>query len=119
MDVNAGQLVPIDLASHGPVIPVIVIDRAELAVPMARALLEGGVRVLEITLRTSAALFSSRPNDESRLASASIMTRSKRRNRARHFTASVGRNDGSSRMVSRRASSAGRRSTPSPAASRR
>ena len=56
MDVNAGPLVPIDLASHGPVIPVIVIDRAELAVPMARALLEGGVRVLEITLRTSAAL---------------------------------------------------------------
>ncbi len=47
---------PLELASHGPVIPVIVIDRAELAVPMARALLEGGVRVLEITLRTPAAL---------------------------------------------------------------
>jgi 2-dehydro-3-deoxyphosphogluconate aldolase / (4S)-4-hydroxy-2-oxoglutarate aldolase len=47
---------PLDLASHGPVIPVIVIERAELAVPMARALVEGGVRVLEVTLRTAAAL---------------------------------------------------------------
>ena len=56
MDVTTGRLAPIDLASHGPVIPVIVIDRLDLAVPMARALLEGGVRVLEITLRTSAAL---------------------------------------------------------------
>ena len=45
-----------ELASHGPVIPVIVIDRVEHAVPMARALLEGGVRVLEVTLRTASAL---------------------------------------------------------------
>jgi len=56
MDVKTAALAPLDLASHGPVIPVIVIDRAEHAVPMARALLEGGVRVLEITLRTAAAL---------------------------------------------------------------
>jgi 2-dehydro-3-deoxyphosphogluconate aldolase/(4S)-4-hydroxy-2-oxoglutarate aldolase len=47
---------PLELAAHGPVIPVIVIDRAEHAVPMARALLEGGVRVLEVTLRTPVAL---------------------------------------------------------------
>jgi 2-dehydro-3-deoxyphosphogluconate aldolase/(4S)-4-hydroxy-2-oxoglutarate aldolase len=47
---------PLELASHGPVIPVIVIDRLEDAVPMARALVEGGVRVLEVTLRTAAAL---------------------------------------------------------------
>jgi len=47
---------PLELASHGPVIPVIVIDRLDDAVPMARALVAGGVRVLEVTLRTSVAL---------------------------------------------------------------
>ena len=44
------------LASHGPVIPVIVIQRLEQAVPLARALVEGGVKVLEVTLRTPVAL---------------------------------------------------------------
>jgi 2-dehydro-3-deoxyphosphogluconate aldolase / (4S)-4-hydroxy-2-oxoglutarate aldolase len=39
-----------------PVIPVIVIDRAQDAVPMAEALVAGGLRVLEVTLRTPAAL---------------------------------------------------------------
>jgi 2-dehydro-3-deoxyphosphogluconate aldolase/(4S)-4-hydroxy-2-oxoglutarate aldolase len=47
---------PIELASHGPVIPVIVIQRVEDAVPMAQALVAGGVRVLEVTLRTPVAL---------------------------------------------------------------
>ena len=47
---------PLELASHGPVIPVIVIDSVDDAVPLARALVEGGVRVLEVTLRTPAAL---------------------------------------------------------------
>lgn len=47
---------PLELAAHGPVIPVIVIQRIEDAVPLARALVEGGVRVLEITLRTPVAL---------------------------------------------------------------
>jgi 2-dehydro-3-deoxyphosphogluconate aldolase/(4S)-4-hydroxy-2-oxoglutarate aldolase len=46
----------LELASHGPVIPVIVIDRLEDAVPLARALIEGGVKVLEVTLRTPVAL---------------------------------------------------------------
>lgn len=46
----------LDLARHGPVIPVIVIDRPDDAVPLARALVEGGVRVLEVTLRTPLAL---------------------------------------------------------------
>jgi 2-dehydro-3-deoxyphosphogluconate aldolase/(4S)-4-hydroxy-2-oxoglutarate aldolase len=46
----------LSLASHGPVIPVIVIQRLEQAVPLARALVEGGVRVLEVTLRTPVAL---------------------------------------------------------------
>jgi 2-dehydro-3-deoxyphosphogluconate aldolase/(4S)-4-hydroxy-2-oxoglutarate aldolase len=44
------------LASHGPVIPVIVIQHLDDAVPMARALVDGGVKVLEITLRTPVAL---------------------------------------------------------------
>lgn len=39
-----------------PVIPVIVIDRVEDAVPMAEALAAGGLPVLEVTLRTPAAL---------------------------------------------------------------
>jgi 2-dehydro-3-deoxyphosphogluconate aldolase/(4S)-4-hydroxy-2-oxoglutarate aldolase len=40
----------------GPVIPVIVVERLEDAVPLARALVAGGVRVLELTLRTPVAL---------------------------------------------------------------
>ena len=47
---------PLDIASYGPVIPVIVIDRVEDALPLAEALLAGGVKVLEVTLRTAAAL---------------------------------------------------------------
>lgn len=46
----------LELASFGPVIPVIVIKRLEDAVPMAQALVAGGVRVLEVTLRTPVAL---------------------------------------------------------------
>jgi 2-dehydro-3-deoxyphosphogluconate aldolase / (4S)-4-hydroxy-2-oxoglutarate aldolase len=47
---------PLELASHGPVIPVIVIQRVADAVPLAQALVAGGVRVLEVTLRTPVAL---------------------------------------------------------------
>ena len=39
-----------------PVIPVLVIEDASLAGPIAAALVEGGLRVLEVTLRTPAAL---------------------------------------------------------------
>jgi 2-dehydro-3-deoxyphosphogluconate aldolase/(4S)-4-hydroxy-2-oxoglutarate aldolase len=46
----------LELAALGPVIPVIVIEREADAVPLARALVAGGVRVLEVTLRTKAAL---------------------------------------------------------------
>ena len=58
MAVSSGgaALEPLDLAAQGPVIPVIVIQHAEHAVPMARALVQGGVRLLEVTLRTPAAL---------------------------------------------------------------
>lgn len=47
---------PLDLAACGPVIPVIVLDRVDDAVPLAQALVAGGVRVLEVTLRTPVAL---------------------------------------------------------------
>jgi 2-dehydro-3-deoxyphosphogluconate aldolase / (4S)-4-hydroxy-2-oxoglutarate aldolase len=47
---------PLELASHGPVIPVIVLQSQSHAVPLARALVAGGVRVLEVTLRTPIAL---------------------------------------------------------------
>ncbi len=47
---------PLSLASHGPVIPVIVLQRVQDAVPLAEALLAGGVKVLEVTLRTPVAL---------------------------------------------------------------
>lgn len=58
MAVNAStpSLNPLDIASYGPVIPVIVIDRVEDALPLAQALLAGGVKVLEVTLRTPAGL---------------------------------------------------------------
>jgi 2-dehydro-3-deoxyphosphogluconate aldolase/(4S)-4-hydroxy-2-oxoglutarate aldolase len=46
----------LELATFGPVIPVIVIDRLDDAVPLAQALVDGGVRVLEVTLRTPVAL---------------------------------------------------------------
>ena len=46
----------LDIMTAGPVIPVIVIDDASAAVPLARALVAGGIRVLEVTLRTPAAL---------------------------------------------------------------
>ncbi len=46
----------LELMRTGPVIPVIVIDQLEQAVPLARALVAGGARVLELTLRTPVAL---------------------------------------------------------------
>jgi 2-dehydro-3-deoxyphosphogluconate aldolase/(4S)-4-hydroxy-2-oxoglutarate aldolase len=46
----------LELATHGPVIPVIVIRHIEDAVPMAEAFLEGGIKVLEVTMRTPVAL---------------------------------------------------------------
>lgn len=53
---SATPMNPLDIACHGPVIPVIVIDRVEDALPLAEALLAGGVKVLEVTLRTAAGL---------------------------------------------------------------
>ncbi|WP_410568748.1 bifunctional 4-hydroxy-2-oxoglutarate aldolase/2-dehydro-3-deoxy-phosphogluconate aldolase [Amycolatopsis sp. cmx-4-61] len=45
-----------DLLELSPVMPVVVIDDAADAVPTARALLAGGIGVIELTLRTPAAL---------------------------------------------------------------
>lgn len=44
------------LLGIAPVIPVLVIDRVEDAVPIATALVSGGLPVIEVTLRTEAAL---------------------------------------------------------------
>ena len=45
-----------DIMQTAPVIPVIVVDDVDQAEPLARALVAGGLRVLEVTLRTPAAL---------------------------------------------------------------
>lgn len=45
-----------EIFAAGPVIPVIVVQRLESAIGLARALVAGGVRVLEVTMRTPVAL---------------------------------------------------------------
>ena len=45
-----------EIVKVAPVIPVMVVERIEDAVPLARALYNGGLKVLEITLRTPCAL---------------------------------------------------------------
>lgn len=55
-----GRLLPMAILSAGPVIPVIVLHNADHAVPLAQALLAGGIKVLEITLRSLSALESIR-----------------------------------------------------------
>lgn len=45
-----------EILTTGPVVPVMVIQNIEDAVPLAQALVSGGIRVLEITLRTPVAL---------------------------------------------------------------
>ena len=51
---GAGDIAAI--AARAPVIPVLTIEAHETAVPLARALVKGGLPVLEITLRTDVAL---------------------------------------------------------------
>jgi 2-dehydro-3-deoxyphosphogluconate aldolase/(4S)-4-hydroxy-2-oxoglutarate aldolase len=46
------RMTALELMQDGPVIPVIVLNDPAHAVPMAQALVAGGVRVLEVTLRT-------------------------------------------------------------------
>lgn len=45
-----------DLLATTPVVPVLAIDAVATALPLARALVAGGLPILEITLRTPAAL---------------------------------------------------------------
>jgi 2-dehydro-3-deoxyphosphogluconate aldolase / (4S)-4-hydroxy-2-oxoglutarate aldolase len=52
----AVKLTSLDVMSDAPVIPVIVLSDVAHAVPLARALVEGGIRMLEVTLRTPVAL---------------------------------------------------------------
>ena len=49
-------LTSLQVMQDAPVIPVIVLTDVAHAVPMARALVEGGIRMLEVTLRTPQAL---------------------------------------------------------------
>ncbi|WP_411289271.1 bifunctional 4-hydroxy-2-oxoglutarate aldolase/2-dehydro-3-deoxy-phosphogluconate aldolase [Phenylobacterium sp.] len=45
-----------EILARAPVIPVLVIDDLDHAVPLGRALVAGGLSVLEVTLRTPAAM---------------------------------------------------------------
>ena len=45
-----------EIMNTAPVVPVMVIESVSDAVPLAQALVDGGLKVLEITLRTEAAL---------------------------------------------------------------
>ena len=55
-DPGAEALTPLQVMSDAPVIPVIVLSDLAHAVPLARALVAGGIRMLEVTLRTPVAL---------------------------------------------------------------
>lgn len=47
---------PAQVFAHSPVVPVMVINNLEDALPMAKALAAGGINVFEVTLRTKVAL---------------------------------------------------------------
>lgn len=47
---------PLAMVAKAPVVPVVVIERLEDAVPLARALVAGGLPLIEVTLRTPVAL---------------------------------------------------------------
>ena len=49
-----------DIVAKAPVIPIVVVDDPAAAVPLARALVEGGLPVIEVTLRTEAAVTAAR-----------------------------------------------------------
>ncbi len=53
---NEAPLTALQVMQDAPVIPVIVLHDVADAVPMARALVAGGIRMLEVTLRTTQAL---------------------------------------------------------------
>ena len=47
---------PLPLVAKAPVVPVVVVKRVADAVPLARALVDGGLPLIEVTLRTPVAL---------------------------------------------------------------
>ena len=47
---------PLPLLAKSPVVPVLTIDDAKKAVPLAQALVAGGLPAIEVTLRTDAAI---------------------------------------------------------------
>lgn len=49
-------MTPLEICRLAPVIPVLTVERVEDAVPLARALVAGGLLALEVTLRTDCAL---------------------------------------------------------------
>ena len=53
---NNWQIQPSELFAMGPIVPVLVIENIEDALPIAEALLAADIKVLEVTLRTPAAL---------------------------------------------------------------
>ncbi|WP_371190257.1 bifunctional 4-hydroxy-2-oxoglutarate aldolase/2-dehydro-3-deoxy-phosphogluconate aldolase [Thalassotalea ponticola] len=53
---NTWQTQPQEVFALGPIVPVLVIEHIEDAVPIAKALIAGGINVLEVTLRTENAL---------------------------------------------------------------
>ncbi|MCZ4339815.1 bifunctional 4-hydroxy-2-oxoglutarate aldolase/2-dehydro-3-deoxy-phosphogluconate aldolase [Shewanella colwelliana] len=53
---NNWSIQPQDIFKRSPIVPVMVINKIEDAVPLARALVAGGISVLEVTLRTPCAL---------------------------------------------------------------
>ncbi|MUN36225.1 bifunctional 4-hydroxy-2-oxoglutarate aldolase/2-dehydro-3-deoxy-phosphogluconate aldolase [Actinomadura litoris] len=55
-DTTPTDLTNADLLGLAPVIPVVVLEDEDAAVPLARALVEGGLPAIEVTLRTPAAL---------------------------------------------------------------
>lgn len=55
LDINT-KLTALQVMQDAPVIPVIVLSDVSQAVPLARALVAGGIRMLEVTLRTPQAL---------------------------------------------------------------
>lgn len=50
------QIMPQELFAMGPIVPVLVIENIEDAIPIAKALLAANIKVLEVTLRTPSAL---------------------------------------------------------------
>ncbi|NRA60877.1 MAG: bifunctional 4-hydroxy-2-oxoglutarate aldolase/2-dehydro-3-deoxy-phosphogluconate aldolase [Psychrobium sp.] len=56
MSNNNWAIQPSEVFAAGPVVPVIVISDIKQALPLAKALLAGGIKVMEVTLRTECAV---------------------------------------------------------------